>query len=135
MPSFICSGLGAKQALMKCHTTTVPAFVYTAHTGQSAVIDGVSVLSFQWEQIGLENTAALGLHSPAKDPEAHGVEVSQLPQTDDLGSCQSISQHPIAGILVFPRSFPKCYSAPRWDHFAVLPTLHPKRRTWRSATR
>lgn len=107
MPSFICSGLGAKQALMKCHTTTVPAFVYTAHTSQSAVIDGVSALGFQREQIGLENTPALGFHSPAKDLEAHGVEVSQLPQTDDLGSCHSISQHPITGILVFSQVIPQ----------------------------
>lgn len=48
-----------------------------------------------------KNAPVLGFHPPAKDHEAHGVEVSQLPQTGDLGGCQSISQHPIVGIPAF----------------------------------
>lgn len=110
MPSFSGSGVGAKQAWTKRRAPTIPAFVYTAQAGPSTAIDGGCCPR---EQIGLENT---GFHSPGKDLEAHGVDSRQLSQTDNLGSRQSIPQHPIDGILAFPRSFPKRFSAPRWGH-------------------
>lgn len=72
------------------------------------------MLGFQREQLGLENTPALGFYLPVQDVEARGVEVSQLPQPDDVGCCQSISQCPVAGVLVFPRSFPQRCPAPCW---------------------